>query len=83
MHAFLQASLPALGLQVELLRRRLEIHLLLELQLLPHDGLALPELWPFLPLINLAAVFVDRCALALGVLLWLLKSSAALLVVAR
>lgn len=82
MYAFLRAFLPVLGLQIELLRRRLEVHLLLELQLLPHDGLALPELWPLLSMFNLAGVFGDRCALALGILLLLLNSFAALLVVA-
>ena len=81
MYAFLRASLPALRLQIELLRRRLEIHLLLELQLLPHDSLALPELWPLLPVLNLAGVVGDWSTLALGILLLLLNSFAALLVV--
>ena len=82
MDALLRSSLLSLTFHLDSLRCSLEVHLLLQLQLLPNDGLALPQLRPFLTGFNFGIFVARLSALILNLLLHLQRSPALLFVVA-
>lgn len=78
-----EASRAALCLSVVRLSGRLEVHLLLQVELLPRGPLALSKLGPLPALVDLVVVVVAHDALTEGVLLWLVEGIRALVVVTR